>query len=158
MFSAALVERILDTAPVARLAQIDDRGEAQALPFVFARVADALWSPVDGKPKRHARLSRLAWIAERPEVCVLIDHYGADWSQLWWLKLYCRAEVFRGDHPQWESAAAALAEKYAQYGDIPIFSGDPTMIRLQWREWKSWSAAAAGVEAWLAAEKTAQRR
>jgi PPOX class probable F420-dependent enzyme len=154
MFASTLVERILDTASVARLAQIDDRGAAQALPFVFARVADALWSPVDGKPKRHPRLSRIAWIAKRPEVCVLVDHYGEDWSQLWWLKLYCRAEVCHDVHPGWQRAAAALREKYAQYAEVPLFSGDPTMIRLQWHDWKSWSAG--GVEGWLATEKAVQ--
>lgn len=159
MFAASLVERLLEAAPVARLAQIDDRGNAQALPFVFVRLADALWSPVDGKPKRHARLSRLTWITERPEVCVLVDHYGEDWSQLWWLKLYCHAEIFRENHPQWNQAVAALTKKYAQYADISLFSGNPTMIRLQWREWKSWAAGGVtSVEAWLAAEKTARWR
>jgi PPOX class probable F420-dependent enzyme len=158
VFPAALVDRILDTAPVGRLAQIDDRGAAQALPFVFARVAGALWSPVDGKPKRHARLRRLAWIAEHPEVCVLIDHYGEDWSQLWWLKLYCRAEVHHDGHPVWPRAANALRDKYAQYAQTPLFAGEPTMIRLQWRDWRSWSAGGAGVvEAWLQREAAARR-
>jgi len=87
VFSTSLVERLLDAVPVARLAQIDHRGGVHALPFVFTRVGCALWSPVDGKPKNHARLSRLAWIEEHPEVCVLVDHYGPDWSGLWWIKL-----------------------------------------------------------------------
>ncbi len=153
MFVEDLVERIADAAPVGRLAQIDGHGFPQALPFVFARVGNALWSPVDGKPKKHARLSRLDWIAAHPDVCVLIDHYDADWSQLWWLKLYCRAEVFRHAHSEWEQATRVLAQKYGQYEQTPMFSGDPTMIRFEWREWKSWSAGGeATVFEWLANE------
>ena len=159
MFPHSLVKRVMDVAPIARLAQIDDLGEAQVLPFVFVRTANALWSPVDGKPKRHARLTRLDWVAHHPNVCVLIDHYCETWSELWWLKLYCHAAIFRGDHPQWKHASAALVDKYPQYADIPLFSGEPTMIRFQWREWKSWSAGGEkSVEAWLEDENTASRR
>ena len=151
MFTIGLVERVLDKAPVARLAQIDDGGRAQVLPFVFVRVDRTLWSPVDAKPKKHARLSRLAWIAARPEVCVLVDYYGEDWSRLWWLKLYARAEVIRNAHPQRERAIAGLAQKYDQYPATPMFYGEPTMIRMQWHAWKAWSASGtAAVEAWLA--------
>jgi PPOX class probable F420-dependent enzyme len=153
MFTPALIDGILDTAPVARLAQIDNHGHAQALPFVFARVGSTLWSPVDGKPKKHARLSRLAWIAEHAEVCVLIDHYCADWSRLWWMKLFCRAEVHRDGHREWEQAETALIEKYPQYAETPLYSGDPTMIRFECRKRKSWSAdGGANAAAWLEAE------
>ena len=156
MFVEDLVERIVDAAPVGRLAQIDGHGSPQALPFVFARVGNALWSPIDGKPKKHARLSRLDWIAAHPDVCVLIDHYDDDWSQLWWLKLFCRAEVFRHAHPEWEQATGVLTQKYGQYAQTPMFSGDPTMIRFEWREWKSWSAAGeVAVLEWLANESPA---
>jgi len=141
VFSSALVEHFLDTAPVARLAQIDPDGQAHALPFVFARIGRSLWSPVDGKPKRHARLSRLNWIGERPEVCVLVDEYVSDWTRLWWLKVFCRAEVVRGEHRDWHSAETALAEKYPQYGSIPMFAGEPTMVRFEIVEWRSWAAA-----------------
>lgn len=158
MFAKNIVERIADAAPVARLGQLDEEGHPQALPFVFARTGDALWSPVDGKPKKHARLSRLAWIAKHPEVCVLVDHYADDWSRLWWLKLYCHAEVFRGSHPEWEQAITKLGQKYDQYAATAMFSGDPTMIRFEWREWKSWSAGGdAAVLAWLKSETRAQR-
>jgi PPOX class probable F420-dependent enzyme len=144
---------------VARLAQIDNQGRVQVLPFVFARVGSALWSPVDGKPKKHARLSRLDWIAEHAEVCVLIDHYAADWTRLWWLKLYCRAEVHRGEHLEWEQAETALMEKYPQYAETPLYAGDPTMIRFECRKWKSWSAdGGANAAAWLEAEVAARRR
>lgn len=159
MFAPELVDRILDNVPVGRLAQIDDRGHAQGLPFVFGRVGNALWSPVDGKPKKRASLERLDWIAAHPEVCVVVDHYCEDWSQLWWLKLYCHGEVVRGTHAEWEQAVGVLETKYPQYATVPLFSGEPTMIRLERLEWKSWSVGGPGVvEAWLNREYAAPGR
>ena len=142
MFSADLVNRILDRSPIARLGQLDIEHKAQALPFVFARLDGELWSPIDGKPKRSAKLDRLAWIEAEPEVCVLIDHYEADWSKLWWLKLYCHADIHHADHPRFHQASAALEKKYPQYRDVAMFFGTPTMIRFEYRRWKSWASNA----------------
>ena len=82
-----LVTAILDRAPVGRLVLCDLGDRPQGLPFVFARVDDAIYSPIDGKPKRRAELSRLAWIERRPEASVIVDHYEADWSRLWFLSI-----------------------------------------------------------------------
>jgi PPOX class probable F420-dependent enzyme len=141
MFQPILVQRILDAFPIARLALNDAQGLPQALPFVFVRIGQSLWSPVDGKPKRHARLSRLDWIVERPEVCVLIDHYDENWSRLWWLKLFCRGKICHGDHADWQLAVTGLTDKYPQYATTPVFSGEPTMVRFDYHSWKSWAAA-----------------
>ena len=49
----AVIEQLLASWPVARLATLDERGAPQQVPVVFARTGDGtLWSPVDGKPKR----------------------------------------------------------------------------------------------------------
>ena len=141
MFSADLVERILDAAPVACLAQKDLGGEPQALPFVFARVDRCLWSPVDGKPKKRANLSRLEWIAAEPQVLVLVDHYEDDWAQLWWLKLSGHATVVGEHEPGWQAAVGGLAAKYPQYAATPMFAGVPTMIRIKITHWKSWASS-----------------
>ena len=141
MFSDALIERILDRSEVARLAQLDNDASVQALPFVFVRYNNALWSPIDGKPKRTARLSRLDWIAHYPKVCVLIDEYAHDWQALWWLKLYGMASIEHEDHIDWGGAADGLARKYPQYEKTPMFLGVPTMIRFQWDRCRSWAAA-----------------
>jgi PPOX class probable F420-dependent enzyme len=90
-----LLNRLLDTVPVARLALLDGDERPYALPIVFARVGASLWSPVDGKPKRHGRLARLARIRRSPEVSVLIDDYADDWRRLWWLRLAGRAGMER---------------------------------------------------------------
>lgn len=141
MFSPELVERILDTAPVARLAQKDLEGGPQALPFVFARVERSLWSPVDGKPKKRAKLSRLDWVAAEPQVLVLVDHYTDDWTQLWWLKLFGHATVVGEREPGWSEAIRGLAAKYPQYRETPMFAGVPTMVRIDIEHWKSWASS-----------------
>ncbi len=153
MFEVDLVRRIVDIAPVARLGQRDEHGLPQTLPFVFARVGPALWSPIDGKPKKNTHLSRLTWIAKYPEVCVLIDHYDDDWERLWWLKLYGRAEAFHVEHREWDQALAALSRKYPQYAVTPILAGDPTMIRIEWDRWQSWAAGGESA-AWSWLEQT----
>ncbi|MFT4563127.1 MAG: PPOX class probable F420-dependent enzyme [Gammaproteobacteria bacterium] len=150
MFAQSLVEQLIDKCPVARLGQTDVRGHAQVLPFVFARAGGALWSPIDGKPKKNSELDRLTWVAEHPDVCVLIDHYSEDWSSLWWLKLFCRAVVYRTHHADWDEASRALAIKYPQYAETPMFFGNPTMIRFEIDSWKSWAAGGESrVQQWL---------
>ena len=74
----ALVERVLDSEAVARLAVIDDAGGPEVMPIVFARVGSLLFSPIDGKPKSHARLARLRHIEAHPRVGLVIDRYAAE--------------------------------------------------------------------------------
>ena len=141
MFSADLVERILDTAPVACLAQKDLDSGPQALPFVFSRVRHSLWSPIDGKPKKRPQLSRLEWVVADPQVLVLVDHYEDDWTQLWWLKLSGRASIVHESEPDWREAVDGLASKYPQYEQTPMFAGVPTMVRIEILHWKSWASS-----------------
>ena len=153
MFEKNLVDRLVDIAPVARLGQKDERGLAQTLPLVFVRVGNALWSPIDGKPKKSTRLNRLVWVDMHPDVCVLIDHYEDDWAQLWWLKLYGQAAVFRRSHSEWEQAINLLGQKYRQYEETPMLTGEPTMIRIELGLWKSWAAGGeSAVWDWLERE------
>lgn len=147
----ALLEAVLDRMPVARLALVDAAGTAEALPIVFARVGDSLFSPVDGKPKAHGRLARLAHIAARPRVGLTLDHYAHDWSRLWWIKLDGPAQVDHGAHPSWHAAEAALRAKYPQYALTPLFRDEPTLIVLRWERVRWWAAdGGGGLAAWLA--------
>ena len=65
-------------ARVAHLATVGDTGAPHLVPIVFALVGDVIHSAVDGKPKRHTALRRLANIAHEPRVSVLADHYDDD--------------------------------------------------------------------------------
>ena len=146
----ALRHRLLDRMPVARLALIDDDGCPEAMPIVFARVGEHLYSPIDGKPKRSARLSRLAWIAARPQAGLTLDHYADAWNTLWWLRITATAGIVHENHADFAYAAAALRAKYPQYATTPLFNGTPTMIELVPTGWRWWAAGGlAGIAAWL---------
>lgn len=136
-----LLATILDREPVARLALIADHGAPEVMPIVFARVGQALYSPIDGKPKAHGRLARLRHIAREPRVGLVIDRYAADWRALWWLRLAATAREIDDLHPRFDDAVAALLAKYPQYATTPLFSGTPTMIRFDIVELRWWGAA-----------------
>lgn len=136
--------QLIEQAKVARLAQLDFDKQVHAIPFVFVLHDKTLYSPIDGKPKRHAKLSRLAWIQREPSVTVLIDEYDEDWSQLWWLRIYGEAKQINGNDACWKQVANKLENKYPQYGPHPggvnMFTGEPTMISIDIQDWRYWSA------------------
>lgn len=122
-------------ARVARLAT-ESGGKPHLVPVVFAHCDGALWVPVDGKPKRHARLKRLENIRRNPRVCLLIDHYDEDWKTLWWVRVDGRASVVSSDDTGFSGAFAALRDKYPQYGSVPITSA----IRIEIEGVSHWRA------------------
>ena len=132
----AFVERLLDTWPIARLATLAADGRPHLVPIVFARRDGALWSPVDGKPKRSAALARLRHVERDPRVALLLDRYAADWRRLWWIRVDGRAEVVRGS-----GAADELRSKYPQYRELPLFRGEPTWLRVEPARIASWYAS-----------------
>lgn len=134
-----VVESLLDTWPVARLATLTPTGDPHLVPIVFARAVGALWSPVDGKPKATHHLARLAHIAAHPRICVLLDHYDSAWQTLWWIRIDATATL-EGAHPE---AEAALRAKYPQYRETPLFEGTPTLIRIDPLAVTGWSATPA---------------
>jgi len=69
-------------AHVARLATVRADGSPHLVPISFALEGDTLYTAVDHKPKRSRELQRLDNIAANPAVCLLVDHYDEDWSQL----------------------------------------------------------------------------
>ncbi len=128
----------LARARVAHLATLDG-GKPHLVPVVFAQCDDALWVPVDGKPKRHTRLKRLENIRANPRVSLLIDHYEEDWLALWWVRVDGRATVVRSEETGFADALEALREKYPQYASVPIMSA----IRIEIDRVSHWHADAA---------------
>lgn len=94
------LRRSVADARVARLATADGSGAPHLVPIVFALDSDVIHTCVDDKPKSTRRLRRLADIAENPRVCVLVDHYSDDWSQLWWVRIDGIATVHDADTPE----------------------------------------------------------
>jgi PPOX class probable F420-dependent enzyme len=142
--------RVLDAMPIARLALRDFDDNPEVLPIVFARAADALWMPIDGKRKRSgAGLGRLARLERSPKVMLMIDHYADAWSDLWWIRLRCEATIIAGKHPDWDAAVAALADKYRQYDEIAMFQDEPLLVRYAWSGVSWWSATPGALLRWI---------
>lgn len=138
----AAIERILATWPVARLATLAEDGRPELVPVVFAASGGALWSPIDGKAKRGAELARVRNLRRDTRLCLLIDHYDADWTQLWWLRIEGRGAVVRADSAEARAAADALRAKYPAYasGATPLFDRNPTLIRIDVEKSFGWRA------------------
>ncbi len=98
---------------------------------------DALWTPIDEKPKQSSdprRLARVRDIMQRPAIALLVERWDEDWSRLAWLRLEGEARLLepgeaaaaaareggghdrtcheRGEHA---TAVTALRERYPQY-------------------------------------------
>lgn len=117
---------------MARLATVGADGAPHIVPVVFAHRAGAVWMPVDGKPKRHTRLKRLANIRANPRVALLIDHYAEDWQALWWVRVEGTARRVDRD----ADGERALRDKYPQYAEVPITS----LILLEIERTSAWRA------------------
>lgn len=147
------IERVLEQWPVAALATAGDRGP-HAVPVVFARAAGALWSPIDGKPKRAGELARIRHIRRDPRVSLLFSHYDEDWTRLWWLRADGIAEIRsaarEGDRAEEAAALAALRRKYPQYARVAVIGPGALLLRIEVVRRRSWCASEAGGAALLA--------
>lgn len=128
------------TAPIAVLATVGANGAPHVVPVVFAVVATGeittVYTAIDAKRKSTHRLRRLANIAANPRVSLLVDHYDADWTQLWW----ARADGVAAVHHSGEDMAAgyaALRGKYPQYERVAL---DGPVIAVNVTHWASWYA------------------
>lgn len=125
--------------PVARLATVSPDGQPRLVPCCFVVDGDVLYSAVDHKPKRTARLARLDDIRANPLVGLVVDHYEDDWSALWWVRVEGRARLL-DDGPERDRAVALLAGKYPQYAARPPAG---TVIAVDVTRWSGWSAGPA---------------
>jgi PPOX class probable F420-dependent enzyme len=140
--SPRAIDLRLAREPRAVLATLRADGSAALVPIVFAREGSAIWSPVDGKPKRSAALARLAHVERDARVALLIDHYGADWLRLWWLRVEGAARIER---EALAAGEAALRAKYLQYAWTPLHAGAPRLLRIEIARVTSWAASAEAV-------------
>jgi PPOX class probable F420-dependent enzyme len=128
---------LLAAAPVARLATLRPDGTPRLVPITFVLIDGLICSAVDEvKPKTTTRLARLADVERDPRVGVVVDHYCADWSALWWVRVDGTAAVL-GDGRLYERAVGALAGKYLPYAAAP--PSGPLLVITPTR-WTGWSA------------------
>jgi PPOX class probable F420-dependent enzyme len=133
---AATMKLRVATAPVGRLATVDETGQPHIVAFCFALDdSDVLYSAVDAKPKATMALKRLANVRAQPRVSVLVDHYDDDWSQIWWVRMDGTGRVL-DDGAERDRALFLLVSKYRQYQDDPP-SGPVLGVTIS--RWRAWS-------------------
>ena len=132
-------------SPVARLATVTPDGLPHLVPVVFAVEWDdadgpggteIVYTAVDAKPKTTQRLRRPANIEHNPRASLLVDHYGDDWTQLWWVRADGVATIHRDDE-QMRTGYQLLRAKYTQYQSVPL---NGPVIAVAVRRWSSWHA------------------
>lgn len=106
------------------------------VPVVFAVEGDTIYTAVDGKPKSTRRLRRLTNIAANAHASLLVDHYGDDWTQLWWVRADGLASIHEDDAAA-DIARTLLRAKYPQY---QLVSLDGPAITVQVTRWSAWQA------------------
>ena len=71
------------------LATVHERRGVDAVPVVFALSGRDVVIPIDTvKAKRTTDLQRARNVASDPRCVLLVDHYAADWSTLWWVRVH----------------------------------------------------------------------
>ena len=124
------------TAPAAVLATINSGGAPHLVPVVFAVHRDVIYTAVDAKRKSTRELRRLANIEGDARVCLIVDHYTDDWTQLWWVRADGTAAVHHsGD--EMATGYALLRQKYPQYQRLEL---DGPVISVAVHRWSSWEA------------------
>ena len=166
-----LLEQFLQRWPVGRLATIrsdsadsaeldasaaNERVQPHAVPIVFAMANGSLYSPIDGKPKSTANLLRLRNIQARPQFSLLLDHYAADWNELWWVRLDGAARAVQPVGVDRARIVDAFKQKYPQYDHTSVLRREGMVLELRWSKAVGWSAAG-DVNAQLERIKTAKQ-
>jgi PPOX class probable F420-dependent enzyme len=140
-----VLEQLLDSWPVARLATLGPDGAPHQVPVVFARRGETLYSPVDGKPKRGGDLARIRNARRDPRVSLLLDEYRDDWQRLWWLRVEGEARVVEPADAERDrevlDAVAALRAKYPQYERVAVIGPEPILLAIRVRGLRSWCAS-----------------
>lgn len=131
---------LLTAAPVGRLATADAAGRPHVIPVCFACDGRRIYSALDAKPKRGrlADLRRVRNIRANPQASLVIDHYEADWSRLWYLLVSGTAELIAaGD--EHSTALALLRAKYPQYRAMAL--DDNPIIRITPQRAVGWAGS-----------------
>ena len=127
---------LLDRARVATLATVSADGRPHVVPVVFARDGNDLVTSVDGKPKKGKVLARIENVHRDPRVSVLADHYEADWSRLWWVRVDGEASI-ETEGEGFDRALTALRRRYPQYRVVELTG---PVIRIRIERTTSWAS------------------
>ncbi len=144
--SESVIEYLLTTWPVARLATLNLDGSPHQIPIVFTWHDSCFWSPIDGKPKQKAQPTRVRNAIANPVASLLIDNYDDDWTLLWWIRADLEITVVslhEADPETLETVTHAkrkLEEKYLQYKSTPVLREPETILSMRPTALTSWCA------------------
>lgn len=125
-------------APSACLGTVDADGAPHLVPVTFAVDGERVYFAVDAKPKRSPRLKRLENIRLHSAVCLLADHYDADWRRLWWVRADGTARILAQDEER-AAPIRLLTEKYSQYAEqVP----QGPVVEIDIARWTGWAYSA----------------
>jgi PPOX class probable F420-dependent enzyme len=132
------MHRRVQEARVGHLATVRADGHPHVVPCCFALngQGDVLYSAVDAKPKSTTALQRLDNLRANPSVSLLVDHYGEDWSALWWVRVDGIARI-TGSGPEFDRALLELTGKYEQYARQPP---PGPVIAIDIHGWRAWAS------------------
>jgi PPOX class probable F420-dependent enzyme len=114
---------------VARLASADAAGSPHVVPICYALIGDTVYFTIDAKPKKGAKLKRLANLRANPRAAVVVDRYDEDWSRLGWVMLRGAAEILDSG-PEHDEAQAALRQRYPQLAAMDIAALPVVAVRI----------------------------
>jgi PPOX class probable F420-dependent enzyme len=134
---------LLAEARRATLTTIDARdGRPRSVPVCYALVGDAIWSPLDEKPKAAGdprTLRRVRNLAADDRATLLVDRWSGDWTRLAFAELTLRAEIVDPGGAEHTAAVAALRARYPQYAEHRL--EERPMLRFRVVGLTAWSAA-----------------
>jgi PPOX class probable F420-dependent enzyme len=131
---AATMRHRVDAERVGRLATVRLDGRPHIVPCCFVAAGEVIYSAVDAKPKSSLALRRLENVRATPSASLLVDHYGEDWSSLWWIRLDGAARVIENGAER-DRALECLRSKYEQYVREPP---PGPVIAIDVTAWRAW--------------------
>jgi PPOX class probable F420-dependent enzyme len=114
---------------VARLASADAAGSPHVVPICYALIGDTVYFTIDGKPKKTAKLKRLANLRANPRAALVVDRYDEDWSRLGWVMVQGAAEILL-EGAEHDQAQAALRARYPQLAGMEIAALPVVAVRI----------------------------
>jgi PPOX class probable F420-dependent enzyme len=137
---SAPIRKMLKNARVARLATLDAESRPHIVPVCFAYDGKAFYSAIDQKPKHvlPEQLARVQNIRARSRVALLVDEYGEDWTQLWYILIRGKANLIPNSARRERARAIArLRAKYPQYSR-KMLADDAPIVRITPERTTSW--------------------
>ena len=113
------VAAFLESHYVGRLATVDAVGQPYVVPVCYASGGGRLFIVIDEKPKDVSRkeLKRIRNIRSNPKVCLTVDTYSDDWSQLGFVMVRGVADIVTSGEEH-ERAIPLLRARYKQYQEL----------------------------------------